>query len=405
MLSWFLRVFALLFLSRLAIAKGTVSTADMLPEALIVDMDPEMRDLDEDFSQYSTMTMKSASRETTREKFNWIERQLFPRLVTVGTAYTAGATTVILSAGHGANVRVGDVLRSMARGDAMWVTAVATDTLTVVPQIGSAVQAAGSVGDTLLIMSNAAAQGADFGQTAVLLPTLGYNYTQIFRHGYTFSRTATKVAKYSGREPATESAAKGVEHKRAIEYSGFWGARDLKTDPLTGEPVGFTGGLNEFIVSNRSDQSGGFTVDTVDAFLQTVLQHSSRNIAWYLAPVAASKISKFNRGGQGTAWRPDPQNVAGLKVDAFMSGVYGYEIPVVVKKDWNDFPTTLKQYGGWTFIVDHDRIAWRYLTDSQTKLLTGRASNGADRVSEEYLTEGGWEINNQANHGIIYGIT
>jgi hypothetical protein len=89
--------------------------------------------------------------------------------------------------------------------------------------------------------------------------------------------------------------------------------------------------------------------------MRSALQYTGRNVAMYTAPIAAAEISKFNRGGQGTAWRPSRENVAGLKVDAFMSGVYGYEVPVVVKKDWNDFPTTLKQFGGWIFFVDHDR--------------------------------------------------
>lgn len=388
----------------MAVQKGTVSTSDLLPDSMIIDMDPEMRMVDEDASQFSTFTMKSQNREATREKVNWRENAYFPRLVTVLTAYTNVATTIILNAGQGNNVRVGDVLRNMVGGDAVWVTAIATDTLTVVRNVGVKAAQAGNIGDTMLIMSNASAQGADFGQTAVLIPTVAFNYTQIFRHGYTFSRTTTKVAQYGGREPAKESALKGVEHKRAIEYSGFWGARDQKTDPATGEPVGFAGGLVEFITTFKQDVAGSLTVDTLDTFLKGALQFSSRNVVMYCSPLAALQISKFNRGGQGTAWRPDPQNVAGIKVDAFMSGVYGYEIPVVVKKDWNDFPTTLKQYGGWVFIVDHSSVWWRPLTDSSTKLLTNRQNAGADRISEEYLTEGTWEIANEQHHGILYGI-
>jgi hypothetical protein len=230
---------------------------------------------------------------------------------------------------------------------------------------------------------------------------LGYNYTQIFRHGYTFSRTAT-VIDYVGRgQPEQESAFKGVEHKRAIEYSGFWGARDMKTDPVTGEPVGFAGGLVEFITTYKTDVAGALTVDYVDNWLKNLLSHTGRNVVIYASPLAAFQISKFNRGGMGTAWRPSRENVAGLRVDAFMSGVYGYEIPIVVKKDWNDFPTTLKQFGGWLFAVDHDSIEWRPLKDSGTKLLTARQHPGADRVSEEYLTE---EIRNESHHGILYGI-
>jgi len=367
-------------------------------------MDPEMKALDADESQYSTLIMNTSSKETKREKFNWLEKDIFPRLVTVNTSYTNVATSIILTAGQGSNVRVGDVLRNMARGDAYWVTAVTTDTLTVVANVGSKPQQAGTAGDTMLIMSNASAQGADFGQTAILLPVLGFNYTQIFRHGYSFSRTATKAAAYTGREPGEESDDKALEHKRAIEYSDFWGARDTKTDPATGEPAGFTGGLVEFITTNKTDVAGSLTVDIVDNFLTQTLRKAGRNATIYASPLAAFQMSKFNRGGQGSAWRPSRENVAGLKVDAFMSGVFGYEIPIVVKKDWYDFPTTLKQYGGWLFVVDNDAISWRFLTDSSTALLTNRQSPGGDRVSEEWLTEGGWEITTEAHHGILFGI-
>lgn len=389
----------------MAIEKGIVSTTEIPADSLVIEMDDEVRQLDSDESQFTTFTMASKVRETPREKFNWLEKEYFPRLVVVEGAVTNVATSAILEAGQGASVRIGDVLRNMARGDAAWVTNVVGDTLTLVRNIGVKAAQAWTDGDTLLITSNAAAQGADFGQTAVLMPTTGFNYTQIVRHGYTFSRTASKVQRYTGREPGEESAFKGVEHKRAIEYTGFWGARDMKTDPATGEPVGFTGGLVEFITTNKQDVGGPLTVDYIDTFMMDALQYSSRNVRIYASPLAAYQISRFNRSGQGSAWRPADPSVAGGKVDAFMSGVYGYEVPIVVKKDWNDFPVTLDQYGGWLFIVDHDSVWWRPFTDASTKLLTPRQNRGADRISEEYLTEGGWQISQQSHHSILYGIT
>jgi hypothetical protein len=90
----------------MAIEKGVVSTTNLLPDALEVDMDPEMRMLDEDESQYSTLVMNTRNRETRREKFNWLEKELFPRLVTVGTSYLIGDTAVTLTAGQGAQVRI-----------------------------------------------------------------------------------------------------------------------------------------------------------------------------------------------------------------------------------------------------------------------------------------------------------
>src|SRR4051812_33006482 len=114
------------------IQKGTVATTEVLQDSMVIDMRDEVSMADEDASQFSTFTMKSRKGQATREKINWREKDYFPRLVTVATAYTNVATTVVLSAGHGNRIRVGDVLRNMPGGDAMYVTAVATDTLTVV---------------------------------------------------------------------------------------------------------------------------------------------------------------------------------------------------------------------------------------------------------------------------------
>lgn len=388
------------------IQKGIVSTTEVLPDSMVIDMRDEISMLDEDESQFSTFTMKSKKGTATREKINWREKEYFPRLVTVAAAYTNVATAVTLNAGHGNRVKAGDVLRSMPMGDAMYVQSVTGDVVTVgFRNVGVKAAAAGSIGDTLLIMSNASPQGADFPQTAILTATLGYNYSQILRTGYSFSRTARSVQYYGQSEPDNESAVKGVEHKRAIEYSGFWGARDLKTDPTTNEPVGFAGGIVEFVITNKQDVAGPLTVDTLDGWLRTFLQYTGRNVAMFVAPYCAQVISKFNRGGQGTAWRPSRENVSGLKVDAFMSGVYGYEIPIVVKKDWNDFPTTLKQFGAWIFVIDLDRVQYDTLTGADTSLLTNRQHPGGDRVSEEYLTEFTWEVRNEKAHSILFGIT
>ena len=387
------------------IQKGVVSTTEVLQDSMKIDMREEMSMLDADESQYSTFTMKSRKGTASREKINWREKEYFPRLVTCNGVLAAGGTALVVSAGHGARLLRGDVLRNMAMGDAAWVSATpAADTATIVRAVGAKAAQSWAVGDTLLITSNAHPQGADFPDTAILLPTLGYNYTQIFRHGWSFSRTARSVEYYGRGDPADEQAQKGLQHKRAIEYSGFWGARDQKTDATTGEPVGFAGGLAEFIVTNRADVAGSLTVDYVDTFLKNALQYASRDAVIYAGPLAALQMSKFNRGGQGSAWRPSRENVAGVKVDAFMSGVYGYEIPIVVKKDWNDFPTSLKQYGGWLFIVDHSKVEWKTLTDGDTSMLTNRQHPGGDRVSEEFLTEGTWEIRNERAHSILFGI-
>jgi hypothetical protein len=388
------------------VATGMVSTSDVLAAEKVVDMREDFYVLDPDESQYTTYVMATDKRTATREIVNWLEDEYVPRLSAVaGAGYATGANVAItVTTGQGSYFLVGNMVKNMRTGEGLWVTAVAGDVITCTRSIGRIAATAGVAGDQLLIAGSGYAQGADFPQTSVVQRVLGFNYTQIFRNGWNFTRTETKIKEYGGANPAKEQAKKFVEHKRGIEYNGFWGGREQIVDPVTGEPVGFAGGLDDFIVSVRRDVNGSLTADYLDDFFRDALQHGSKNKVFYVAPLLALQISKFNRSGQGSQWRAEPKNVAGLKVDAFISGAYGYEIPVVVKRDWNSFSTASKQYGGWGFLADHDYIAARPLTDSDTQLLLNREPRGRDATAGEYLTEMTWEIGWESVHAILYGV-
>ena len=388
------------------VAKGLVSTSDVLQAEKVTDMRADFYVLDPEESQFTTYVMATDKRTATREVVNWLEDDYVPRLATVGGAgyATTADIAITLGAGQGTYFVVGNMLKNMRTGEGMWVTAVAGDVITCTRSIGRIAATAGVAGDQLLIAGSGYAQGADFPQTKIAVRVLGFNYTQIFRDGWNFSRTETKIKEYGGGNPAKEQAKKFVEHKRGIEYNGFWGGREQIVDPVTGEPVGFAGGLDDFIVSIRRDANGPLTADYLDAFFNDALQHGSRNKVLYASPLVASQISKIGRAGQGSAYA-SPGKKLGLKIDAFISGAYGWEIPIVVKRDWGTFSAAGKQYGSWAFLVDHDYVAARPLTDSDTQLLLNREPRGRDATAGEYLTEMTWEIGWESTHAILYGVT
>jgi hypothetical protein len=78
-------------------------------------------------------------------------------------------------------------------------------------------------------------------------------------------------------------------------------------------------------------------------------------------------------------------------------------VPVIVKKDWNDFSSASTQYGGWAFYVNMDNVEYNTLRD--TKLLSDRQANDADSLDEEYLTEFTLKVQHERTHGIITGVT
>lgn len=391
------------------LATGMVSTEDGLADEKVEDMTPEFHELDVDENQFTTYTMDQGKKDTYSEKPTWLENERPPRLSAVaGGGYVATGTTinVTVTTGQGKYFKKNDFFRNMRTDEGFWVTSVTGDVLATVRQIGGKNAAAGNAGDQILIVGSAFAQGADFPETSTMVRVLGFNYTEIFRNGWNFSRTRTKIKERGGSEPSKAQAEQMALQKSKIEYSGFWGARDQITDPATGEPVGFAGGADEFITTLRRDVNGPLTADYLDDFFKDAFIHGSTDQkVMYVNPLAMLQISKLNRSGMGSQWRPSNEKIHGVKVNGYISGAYGYEVPIFVKKDWAEFATASDQYGGWCFLLDHKYIRARPLTGSDTHLLPDQAPKGRDAVAGEFLTEMTWEFAQERTHGILFGIT
>ena len=381
-----------------------VSTEEVVADEKVVDMDPKMRLLDPDQTQFTTMTSRMGSRAATREKVNWLEEQYVNDVITLTAGYTSGATTVVVSALDGLSVKANDVYRNMRSGQAVIVDVNASGSLTVRPQ---GTNAAGNIGDKLLFVGTAYPQGADIGTPKYSARVLGYNYTQIFREPWSFTGTATAIELYGGGEPAKEAARKAVEFKRQLEHNGFFGSRFFANTggfASPNDPQGGAGGMIEFIATNKQNVGGELTSDFLDLFLATVLAKGSSEKVIFTGTIGAYYISRFHRSGQGAFWKPEPANVHGVKVDGFISGVFGYQLPVVVKKEWAGYPSGANGYNGNMFVVDMTNVERRPLRDRDTKLLTNRQGPGQDRTAAEYLAEMSWTIAQERTHGLLTGI-
>jgi len=396
------------------IVTGDISTEEQLgPSAATtaegekqIDMNETIQKLDKDQSQFTTMTSRTPSRVATREKVNWLEEELFPRTVTTSAAATAGATSIVLVAGQGKVVAAQDLLRNMRTGEAARVVSVATDTLTIAPAIGTIQPpAAVNSGDVYLVVGDAQPQGSDFPTARYLQRVLGYNFTQITRTTWSFTGTDTAIEKYGGREPGKEAVRKAIEHKRKWEAIGFFGARSFVAAAANNEPQGTAGGAIEFITSIKRDAAGALTPTFFDTFVMDVMARGSDERVLFAAPVVVQCMSQWNRSGMGSQWDPSPRNVHGVHVDAFISGAYGFRIPVVVKREWGQFPVANKGYGGYAFLLDMSYIERRPLRDRDTKLLTEQQPKGRDTYAAEYMTEATYQFACQSAHGLLFGVT
>ena len=383
------------------VLKGSITTADPVSDEQVVDMRNEFYELDPDDSQFTTLLVKLGTRQAVREKIEWLEDQLRPRLITLSASAASADSSINVTAGQGTYLAVDDTLRNLTTGELMRVNGITTDAIGVDRGIGGVAAASSASTAQLLLVGSAYKQGASYGTSRIVKRVLGYNYTQIQRDPFSFTGTETSIEEYGGRNPMKEQVKKLIEHKQSIEQTLFWGARNFDST----NKRGFAGGAYEFISSNVNKSVGTLDKTTFDTNITTALQHGNLNAkALFVAPIVAKAMSGFLRDNWVRA-TPD-ESRWGVHVDAWISGAYGTEIPVFVKRYWNNFSTSgANGPGGAAFLLDMDYVRYAPLRDRDTQLLLKRQNPGDDLDSREYLTEHSFEFMQESCHALWTGVT
>ncbi len=377
---------------------GVTDDADILQNRRVVDMDPVIKQLEPDDAPFTVMLSQVSSRPAKSQKVEWLSDQLMPRLTTLnnGGAVASGATTFTVAAGTGAYFRPNDILR-MANGENVRVTSVSTDTLTVVRSIGSVAASSITDGTDVIKIGNASAEGATLGTIKMTQQVANYNYCQIQRDPLGFTNTLVNSDLYGGSEPQYEAKKKMMEHRRQIENTLFFGQRDLDT---SGSPVGYCGGLVDFISTNITTVGGNLTEAGFATFLRSAFRYGSRNKVLFASPLIVSALSSF---AQSKLAPPSPDiKTYGVSLQEYR-GANGGTVKIVEKRDWLDFSTASNQIGSWAVLVDMEDVTMRPLR--KTVLLPNRQAPDADTTIQEYLTEYSLQVGVEQNHAILRGVT
>lgn len=381
------------------VLSGVVDDADILQNRRVVDMDPVIKQLEPDDAPFTVMLSQTGSRPAKSQKVEWLSDQLVPRLTTLnnGGNVASGATTFTVATGTGAYFRANDILR-MSNGENVRVVSVATDTLTVVRSVGSV--AASTITDStdVIKIGNASAEGATLGTIKQTQQVANYNYCQIQRDPLGFTNTLINSDLYGGSEPQYEAKKKMMEHRRQMENTLFFGQRDLDTSGST--PIGYCGGLVDFISTNITTVGGNLTESGFATFLRTAFRYGSRNKVLFASPLIVSALSSFPQGKLA----PPSSDVKsyGVSLQEYR-GANGGTVKIVEKRDWLDYSTASNQIGSWAVLVDMDDVTMRPLR--KTVLLPNRQAPDEDSVKQEYLTEYSLQVGVEQNHAIIRGVT
>jgi hypothetical protein len=359
-----------------------------------IDMADAILELEPNNAPFVVLAQKMKKVKATNPKFEWQEDKSMPWLTTVSASATSAATAIGVSEDI---FRVGDVVRVTETGEAILVTATAAGAITATRGLGSgSSSAAGAVAAAsatsaaeLMIVANANAEGATLRE--IKYPQLAslYNYAEIFRTPFGVTGTEDATKHYGGDERARLRAKFGKEHLRQLERAFWFGARDIKNTNQR-----FTGGVVEFLSENVTDQAGTISEAQFLSFLKSGFRYGSSRKVLFCSPTVKAAIDGFP-----TTRLNNPEGKVRWGVDLVTYTSSQGTVDIIQHRDWNDSAV----YGGYAFLIDPEYVEYHYLRE--TMLRPNVQNPEYDGFKDEYLTECGLKLAQDAVHSKLIGVT
>ena len=287
----------------------------------------------------------------------------------------------------------------------------------------------------VIIVSSAAAEG-DRSKTGFrTLPIEVYNYTQIFRHSFNFTRNALKMGLKFDSSGTYKSTAKinSLKHMKLLEYAFLFGRRSsyaATTDDGDTTVRRTLGGIRWFLEQyekgntsnggqfdyrpNGSDISGDAwdssddkrildfaNADITgeefeDRIIQNAFRYTNDESYEKIALCGQRFLSEFNKYAKNASLKTidlhSKEDTFGMKVTSWETahGVLHFKShPLLAQTD---------VHNSSAFILDMGELKYTPFQDSDTTLLKNRQPRDYDGRKDEWLTEAGLELHYPENH-------
>ncbi len=271
------------------------------------------------------------SGEASETTHSWMEDALNANTAAEdGTGINSSVTSMGVVAGQGVRFKIGTLFRDAAQGktEVMQVTAISTDTLTIVRGYGSTTGEAHAASFVIQIIANPKQESQDAPDDESKIRTKVSNYTQIFQKGINISHTMRSVLQAGVADEFTfQIARRMLEIERELDSSVVLGIKSASAG--TDSVYRSMGGLLEF-----ASQSGGNTNATAEDLTPAVINTMVKQI-WddggspnfiLVSGKQKQKISAFDQANRRSTY---DSTIAGYVVDKFLSDL-GFSLEVIV---------------------------------------------------------------------------
>jgi Family of unknown function (DUF5309) len=390
----------------MAVATGQRHSAGIAASQRVVDLHREILLLEPDAAPFTTITKQygeGVAREQAEDpKYTWHNDALETRFDAVnnGAGYASSATSIVVDTGTA--FAVDDLVKVPRTGELMLVTAISTNTLTVIRGVGGSTAAALVDNDPLYILGTSAVEGSLSQGARSENPTLVTNYTQIFKQSVEASGTVQSSSNESTpHDYVHQSKKQMLEHMKDIELAGLFGGPG--ENDVSGKKQRTTGGLQYFLTSNNQNASGAWTIDEVNTFIRTLTRYGSASKTLFCSRLVAAVFDTHSLGKMQTHVGDD---TFGVHIGMWQTNLGELKI---ISHPLIEGAT----YDGYGFAVDFkvQAVGYRYLAGDgpgggrDTHVKRNIQEPDRDGQKDEILTECGFRVGLPQTGGVVYGVT
>lgn len=404
----------------MALAAPTVVTGDrstavgIAQSRRVVDMRDTIYDYDPDASSMLTvLSRRLQSVVAQNPQYQHLEDQPLPWWDTIATTFT-NATATQLTVTNGGYFRIGDILMvtttSLSAPEILKVnggtggagTAITNNVLNVIRNYSGDQTTGGTAGGSpngsyITIIGNVNEEMATKRTIKTTTEAAVSNYTQIMRDPFGASNTLQASKLYGGSERSRLRRKFATQHNLTVERAFLFGQK-VELTGTNGHKERTTNGLNAVITTNRTNVNGTLTDSALETFCESVFRYGSGTKLLIASRRVSSSLDMIASGRIQTVPRAD---VYGVAVKEFLSS---HGSLLVATSD-----TLINDYAGYAFAVDLDHVMKRHMSDDQgsreARLNTNIQDPSADGWEDEYLSEVGLHVTNEATMGVLYGIS
>lgn len=353
----------------------------------------------------------NTAKVTSQYVFTFGEVDILPLNITVNAAHAAGDTALTLVADHNKRVTRTMLFRNPASGEVFRCTA-EPDTATAVATFsrewglssGGAGATALVAGDQLFFIGYAFGDGGTKARIVSTQEVLSTGNTQIFRTSLGVTGRNKHSKAYFGNDLERQKILRKKEHMRAIDLAGFYSVKHSYSDTETGHLVTTSDSLNNRIKSKTAtfaepDINYDLMVDVAKEAMKegdSGYYNDGERVKYLFAGMNLK--TRFDKVFHSAVWYdPGDIGIPGIKMRGIQTsaGVLMFVYtPVLDDMQWVS--------GGKTwydaFIVDMSHVMLRYHEGRNTKLLSNRQDPSEDAEIYEYMSDKGWQIENEAAH-------